>query len=165
MYEIERKYLLKNDSWKSLCTQAPRRYRQAYLSLSKARNLRVRITDNEAFLTIKAKVGDSLVKRIEFEYPIPVQDAEDMITHLSIGHIIQKTRYILPADMADTESDFKFKWEIDVFEAENEGLLVAEIELPHENFSFKKPDWLGEEVTEDTRYINACLALKPFKEW
>ena len=118
-------------------------------------SLRVRIIDRaRATLTVKSPVAE--IRRLEFEYEIPLPDGA-VLLGLREGGVIEKLRYKLPwQDLV---------WEIDVFQGENQGLVVAEIELPHEDKVFERPDWLGREVTSDRRYSNASLAKLPFQEW
>ena len=146
--EIERKFLVRGDGWKSHADGGSR-LRQAYLAATDGCAIRVRIKDDEnAYLTIKsARPGAS---RDEFEYDVPLADARAMLP-LRTGEVIEKTRYRVPA------SDLT--WEIDVFAGAHDGLVVAEIELPEEGTRFDRPDWLGDEVTHDKRYYNASLAL------
>ena len=147
--EIERKFLVRNDGWKS-AADGGTRIRQAYLATTDTCSVRARIRDEtQAFVTIKsAKPGSS---RDEFEYAVPVDDARAML-NLRTGDVIEKTRYRVPAD--------ELCWEIDVFGGAHAGLVVAEIELPDEDAHFDRPDWLGEDVTQDKRYYNASLALE-----
>jgi adenylate cyclase len=153
-YEIERKYIVLGDSW-SAAAGPPASIRQAYLSRTGLISLRVRIEDGRrATLTVKS--ARAQIRRLEFEYEIPVQDAAALLD-LREGAIVQKLRYKLPW--------YDLVWEIDLFQGENEGLTIAEVELPHEDKVFDKPDWLGEEVTSDLRYSNASLAMTPFKMW
>jgi adenylate cyclase len=149
--EIERKFLVIGQPWQ----QTPGvQYRQGYLNRDKARTVRVRVAGDAAFLTIKGvSVGAT---RAEFEYPIPLADAEALLA-LCDGPLIEKTRYLL--DHAGT------CWELDVFAGDNAGLVVAEVELASEDQAFARPDWLGEEVTLDTRYFNSNLAVHPYKQW
>jgi len=152
--EIERKYLLKNDDWRMFASVGTH-MRQGYLSGNGLISIRVRVAGNEATLNIKgATLG---VCRTEFEYPIPVQDGEELLDRYCPRPLIEKTRYFV-------EHAGRL-WEIDVFEGDNEGLTVAEIELesPEEHFSL--PEWIGEEVSHDPRYYNVCLQQHPFKEW
>jgi adenylate cyclase len=134
---------------------ASQRLRQGYLVNSDTVSIRVRIIDgSDATLTIKtARAG---VSREEFEYPVLVEHAERLL-QLCAGVIIAKVRHIVPAgDLA---------WEIDAFEGENEGLVIAEIELEHPEQAFERPDWLGEEVTHDHRFYNAALSRRPYSRW
>lgn len=152
--EIERKFLLKDSSYKKLCSSG-KLYKQGYISSNPNKTVRVRIIDDKGFLTIKSKVTGLV--REEFEYEIPIADAEEILQKLCEKPIIEKTRYKL-----------KFKghiWEIDEFHGENEGLVVAEIELKNENEDFAAPEWISEEVTYDDRYINSNLIKNPYKNW
>ena len=151
--EIERKFLVKGDSWRA--GAHGKRYRQGYLSTVKERTVRVRVAGEQGFLTVKGiTVGAS---RAEYEYEIPLADANQMLDALCERPIVEKTRYRLPQD--------DIVWEIDEFEGDNRGLIVAEVELKDEHQSYPKPDWLGEEVTGDPRYFNANLVAKPFTTW
>lgn len=153
-YEIERKFLVRNDQWRPLAIEAIP-MRQGYLNLEKSCSVRVRISGDQATLNIKgATVG---AKRLEFEYPIPIDQAHVMLDQLSCGPLIEKVRYLIPQD--------HLTWEIDVFSGDNEGLIVAEIELSDADEAFSLPDWIGKEVTEDTRYYNTCLSRTPFSTW
>ncbi len=151
--EIEKKFLLKGDAWKNLAQGTI--YRQGYLNASKERSVRVRTIDDKAFMTIKGKsVGAA---RMEFEYEIPIDDAKIILEELCEKPIIHKKRYKIDAH--------DFTWEVDVFYGENEGLVVAEIELEAEDQAFTKPEWVGEEVTSDSRYFNANLSKHPYSSW
>ena len=151
--EIERKFLVKSDSWRG--QEAGKRYRQGYLSTAKERTVRVRTAGDKGYLTIKGiSVGAS---RSEYEYEIPVADANEMLDRLCERPLIEKTRYRVPHD--------GLVWEIDEFEDENSGLIVAEVELKDEHQSVTLPDWVGQEVTGDPRYFNANLVAKPFSKW
>ena len=150
--EIERKFLVKGDSWK---TQQGTKYRQGYLSSIKERTVRVRTTDDKGFLTIKGiTIGAT---RLEYEYEIPIQEAEELLTNLCEKPIIEKDRYKIPYG--------GFTFEVDEFFGENEGLIIAEIELEYEDQPFEKPAWLGNEVTGDPRYFNSNLINHPFSKW
>jgi len=151
--EIERKFLVKDDSWRSQAHG--KRYRQGYLSTVKERTVRVRVAGDQGYITIKGiTVGAA---RAEYEYEIPLADANQMLDTLCERPIVEKTRYRLPQD--------DIVWEIDEFEGDNRGLIVAEVELKDEQQSYPKPDWLGQEVTGDPRYFNANLVAKPFTTW
>lgn len=153
--EIEHKFLLKNDEWRKANIIKSVRYRQGYMASNKQSSVRVRISDHDAFLNIKgATLG---VKRREYEYPIPEQDARELLDNLCTKPLIEKTRYYIKYE--------GFTWEIDVFEGDNEGLVVAEIEIDSEGQDFSKPPWIGEEVSDDPRYYNSCLADHPYKDW
>ena len=152
--EIERKFLVQNDAWR---TQALRseRMRQGYLISDEFNSVRVRVSGEQAKLNIKsANIG---VSRTEFEYAIPVSDAETMLATLCRGPLIEKTRYWVQVGTHE--------WEVDAFEGDNAGLVVAELELEAEDEAYQKPDWAGLEVTQDKRYYNAYLAHCPYKNW
>ncbi|MGV8835331.1 CYTH domain-containing protein [Cellvibrio sp.] len=149
--EIERKFLVVGDAWRDA---PPVFYSQGYLNRDKARTVRVRIAGEEAFLTIKGtSVG---ARRAEFEYPIPVWDARELLALCEQPLIEKNRRKVLHEG---------FVWEVDEFLGENLGLVVAEIELPAEDAGFAKPDWVGDEVTEDARYFNSNLSRVPFNRW
>ncbi|NRB40732.1 MAG: CYTH domain-containing protein [Pseudomonadales bacterium] len=150
--EIERKFLVKNDSWKA--GLKPTIFKQAYLNSEPDRTVRVRIAGEEAFLTIKSKTTG--ISRQEFEYAIPVHEAEQLLK-LCETPALEKNRYFLKAG--------DLTWEIDEFLGLNAGLVVAEIELDSEQQSFDQPAWLGKEVSDDKRYFNSALSLRPFSEW
>ena len=149
--EIERKFLIKDPG--IVDALAGERLTQGYLSHDKNATVRVRIAGTRGWLTIKGKTVGAT--RSEFEYPVPEQDARQMLDELCGA--IDKTRYRLPQGA--------LCWEIDVFHGDNDGLIVAEIELPSEDTPFDKPDWLGEEVTGDPRYYNSALSSTPFNQW
>ena len=151
--EIERKFLLTGSTWKHIAPGTS--YRQGYLNSAKERTVRVRTIDDKGFLTIKGiSVGAT---RVEYEYEIPVADAKHLLDDLCEKPIIEKNRYKI--------SHSGFVWEIDEFFGENEGLVVAEIELESEDQTFEKPEWVGEEVTGDPRYFNSNLIKNPFIKW
>ena len=151
--EIERKFLVKGDTWRAQAHG--KRYRQGYLSTVKERTVRARVAGEQGFLTIKGiTVGAA---RAEYEYQIPLADANEILDRLCERPIVEKTRYCIPQD--------DIVWEIDEFEGDNRGLIVAEVELKDEHQSYPKPDWLGEEVTGDPRYFNSNLVAKPFTTW
>ena len=151
--EIERKFLVKDLS----CIRglAGTRYRQGYLCSGQGVTVRVRSDGSRAFLTVKGPSRG--FSRDEFEYAIPLADAEHILDALCRRPIIEKTRYVLPQG--------SLKWEIDVFAAENAGLVVAEIEVPDEAHVVELPEWLGKEVTADRRYANAALVEHPYCRW
>jgi adenylate cyclase len=151
--EIERKFLLKGDAWRTLGT--PVLLRQGYLSLDPARTVRVRIEGASGTMTIKGKNAGAT--RGEWEYPIPVADAAELLDKLCQCPLIEKYRRRI-AYQGHT-------WEVDEFLGENAGLLVAEIELASEDEAFDKPDWIGEEVTGDARYYNSSLIRTPYSLW
>lgn len=151
--EIERKFLVKSDGWRA--QGEPVLLRQGYLSSHAERTVRVRIEGERAVLTIKSKnVGAA---RGEWEYPVPVADAAELLDRLCERPLIEKYRRRIPyAGLV---------WEVDEFLGENAGLVVAEIELPAEDAVFDKPDWAGEEVTHDLRYFNSSLVKQPYSAW
>ena len=151
--EIERKFLLIGTTWKHLAPGTS--YRQGYLNSAKERTVRVRTIDDKGFLTIKGiSVGAA---RVEYEYEIPLADAKHLLDDLCEQPIIEKNRYKI--------SHSGFIWEVDEFFGENEGLVVAEIELESEDQPFEKPEWVGEEVTGDPRYFNSNHFKNPFIKW
>lgn len=153
-FEIERKFLLLNEDWRHGVTEALP-MRQGYLNSESRCSVRVRISGEDATLNIKgATIG---ARRLELEYPIPLEEATLLLDELSIGPLIEKVRYLVPQP--------PHLWEIDVFSGENEGLVVAEIELTDPQDTFKRPAWLGEEVTHDVRYYNTSLSRTPFSCW
>lgn len=150
--EIERKFLLAGDGWRALGTAVP--MRQGYLSSDKARVVRVRIEGDHAYITIKGK--SSGVTRGEWEYPVPVADAEELLA-LCEQPLVEKVRRRIEYQ--------GHTWEVDEFFGVNQGLVVAEIELKAEDEAFAKPGWIGEDVTDDPRYYNSSLVKKPFTAW
>lgn len=144
--EIERKFLVKNSTFRELSTTATR-IKQGYLSRLPEATVRVRIAGNRAFLTVKGKNHGCV--RDEWEYAVPVADAEAMLDRCAQGSVISKTRYIVP--------DGAYNWEVDEFHGSNEGLVVAEIELLHAEATFNRPDFIGEEVTGNPAYYNSNL--------
>lgn len=152
--EIERKFLLGSDAWRTDVTRSER-LRQGYLNHEVGCSVRVRTCGERAWLNIKSvTIG---AQRQEFEYEIPLADAHVMLDTLSRKPLIEKVRHIVPVGT--------HTWEIDEFGGENAGLTVAEIELEHPDEPFERPSWLGQEVTEDVRYYNTSLAQHPFKDW
>ena len=151
--EIERKFLLTGDDYR----KKSRAYRviQGYLQTSRECTIRVRVVDDKGAITIK---GESIgATRLEYEYSIPVIDALELLENLCRKPLIDKTRFVL---------EYRgFTWEIDEFHGENEGLIIAEIELKSENQKFELPPWIGKEVTGDIRYYNSYLAQNPFTHW
>jgi adenylate cyclase len=152
-YEIEKKFLLRDDSWQELGQGY--RFRQGYLTSSEGGTVRIRTCRNTAWITVKGPTDNGV--RREYEYEIPVADALQMLKELCIPPIIEKIRYTFTLD--------SFVWEIDKFLGENEGLVVAEIELDSPDQPFPKPSWLGKEVTDRPRYYNASLVHYPFSAW
>lgn len=149
--EIERKFLVSSDAWRS----APAVYFcQGYLNPSKERTVRVRVAGEQGFLTIKGKSTGA--SRAEFEYEIPVADAKQLLA-LCEGPLIEKYRRKIEFGGV--------LWEVDEFLGDNQGLVVAEVELESEQQVFVKPDWLGDEVTHDPRYYNSNLSVHPYSSW
>ena len=157
--EIERKYLVTSDCYKELAV-ARYHIRQGYISREKTGTVRVRITDDKAYLTIKGKPAAGHFARYEWEKEIDVQEAEELM-RLCQGTVIDKTRWIVPAETVDnlqlTVDNLQLIWEVDEFHGKHEGLVVAEIELDNEEQSFEIPDFIGDEVTHDPRYYNANM--------
>ena len=157
--EIERKYLVTSDCYKKLAV-ARYHIRQGYISREKTGTVRVRITDDKAYLTIKGKPAAGHFARYEWEKEIDVQEAEELMK-LCQGTVIDKTRWIVSAETVDnlqlTVDNLQLIWEVDEFHGKHEGLVVAEIELDNEEQSFEIPDFIGDEVTHDPRYYNANM--------
>jgi adenylate cyclase len=151
--EIERKFLIKDDSWRALAKG--KRYRQGYLNSVKERVVRVRTIDDDGFLTVKGITKGAT--RAEFEYGIPAAEADTMLDDLCEKPLIEKNRYKIELG--------GFIWEVDEFFGENQGLTVAEVELESEDQSFEKPEWIGEEVTGDPKYFNSNLIQHPYTKW
>ena len=152
-HEIERKFLVEGTAWKR--GRDGRHFRQGYLNTAKERTVRVRTEGERAVLTVK---GPTLgVTRQEFEYAIPWADATRMLDHLCERPLIEKTRYRVPVG--------RHTWDVDEFHGENDGLIVAEIELASESEPFDRPSWLGREVSGDPRYFNANLIARPYRSW
>lgn len=151
--EIERKFLVRDDSFRSLAQGA--RYRQGYLNSVKERVVRVRTIDDKGFLTIKGITTGAT--RAEYEYEIPVKEAEAMLDELCEQPLIEKNRYKI--------AHKGFVWEVDEFFGENQGLIFAEVELESEDQQFDKPDWITDEVTGDPKYFNSNLIQNPYKNW
>ena len=152
--EIERKFLVHKDKWDSLTKPKKDFYRQGYLFSDSNKTIRVRQTNDKGYITIKGSVIG--LSRPEFEYEIPKADAEELLNQFSVSELI-KVRYKIL---------FKNKiWEVDEFLGDNLGLIVAEIELKHENEQFEMPDWIANEVTGIKKYYNSILAIFPFSKW
>lgn len=151
--EIERKFLVNGDQWRSLASGIT--YRQGYICTKKEGVVRVRIVGDRGYLTIKGlSVGNS---RAEFEYPIPVSDAQTMLETMCERPLIEKSRYIIKHG--------ELIWEVDEFFGENAGLIIAEVELSTEHQVIELPEWVGIEVSHDARYFNANLIKYPFCQW
>lgn len=150
--EIERKFLVEGDAWR--VGASPSRIVQGFLSRDPERIVRVRLRDDEAFLTIKGK-GSGLA-RVEVEVAIPAEEARQLLP-LCLPPLIEKTRHLV--------TWAGHLWEIDEFYGDNAGLVVAEVELATEDEIFERPPWLGQEVSEDFRYSNAALSERPWRDW
>ncbi len=156
--EIERKFLLETDDWKAAVTEThviKQGYLQSGLEASQKSSVRIRISDDTANINIKSV--DLTMVRQEFEYAIPLVDAHQLMTSLCDDIVISKTRYHVPYG--------QHLWEVDIFEGENEGLQMAEIELNSLDEAFEKPSWIGEEVSHDKRFYNIYLLKHPFRMW
>jgi adenylate cyclase len=152
--EIERKFLVVNDDWRAQVSSTAR-YRQGYLSGSGKCSVRVRVDGDRGYLNLKSATLD--IDRTEYEYEIPLSDAEEMLAQLCEGLLVEKQRYFVEHS--------GHTWEIDVFEGDNEGLVIAEIELDDVDSVFTLPSWAGTEVSDDPRYYNVYLARTPFRQW
>ncbi|MES2439209.1 MAG: CYTH domain-containing protein [Verrucomicrobiota bacterium] len=150
--EIERKFIVADDSWRDGSPGV--RISQGYLSQDPERTVRVRIGGENAWLTIKGRTQG--ITRAEFEYAIPVAEARELLG-LCLPSVIDKTRHKV--------SFGGHVWEIDVFHGDNDGLVIAEVELADESVSPELPPWIGEEVSSDARYFNSCLAARPYANW
>lgn len=153
--EIERKYLVKNMDFKKSALKKMQ-IKQGFLSSVPERTVRIRIKENNAYITIKGLTNKTGITRYEWEKEISVKDAEELLLLCEPG-IINKSRYLIKSG--------KHIFEVDEFYDENEGLIIAEIELNNENEAFEKPDWLGREVSGDIRYYNSQLSKNPYKNW
>jgi adenylate cyclase len=151
--EIERKFLLKDDSWR--LSAFGKKYYQGYLSSNKERTVRIRTTGNRGYLTIKGIANGAV--RVEYEYEIPVDEARAMLDNLCKKPLIEKIRYKI--------KHHGLVWEVDEFYGENQGLIVAEVELAFEDQKFERPEWIGDEVTGDSKYFNSNLIHHPFNKW
>ncbi|MFZ1828266.1 MAG: CYTH domain-containing protein [Candidatus Competibacteraceae bacterium] len=152
--EIEHKFLLRDDRWRSQVERSAR-LRQGYLISDARCSVRVRIAEGQGFLNIKS--GTLGIQRSEYEYPIPLAEAEEILDTLCEKPLLEKTRHYLKFD--------QHLWEIDEFSGENAGLIVAEVELSRIDEPFAQPDWLGEDVSHDIRYYNSQLARHPYQTW
>jgi adenylate cyclase len=150
--EIERKFLVDGNDWR----KAPgATYRQGYLSTAKERTVRVRVTDDQGYVTIKGVSKGAT--RVEYEYEIPMQDAQEMLDTLCERPLIEKRRYKI---------NYRgLTWEVDAFLGENEGLVLAEVELESEDQTVERPPWIGQDVTDDPRYFNVNLVRRPYRDW
>jgi len=152
--EIERKFLVNREKWETIPKPAGDFFRQGYLSIEPEKTIRVRQTNDRSFLTIKGKTEG--ISRQEFEYEIPKEDAQNLLDHFAVSEL-SKIRYRVT---------FAGKlWEVDEFFGDNEGLILAEIELQNEDESFELPDWVGDEVSHDARYYNSNLTVEAYQTW
>lgn len=151
--EIERKFLVIDDSWRKNAMGTL--FRQGYLSVEPSRTVRVRLEGGVGKLTIKGRTEG--IRRLEYEYQIPRQEAMELLDNLCLQPLIEKTRYRVEyAGLI---------WEIDEFYGANDGLILAEVELESEDVEFDTPDWVGQEVSDNPRYYNSSLARQPYKNW
>ena len=153
--ETERKFLVKDNSWNMNVTGTA--YKQGYLVSTKERAARIRIAGDKGYITIKGPAPEGTLARPEFEYEIPLADAEEIFNTLCEPNKIEKTRYKIPFE--------NHIWEVDVFHGDNTGLVMAEVELQNEHEDIIIPPWIGEEVSHDVRYFNSQLAKNPFSSW
>lgn len=151
--EIEYKYLVISDLYKKIGARTY--YKQGYLSVEKGCTVRVRVVDSVGYITVKGKTEGA--SRAEYEYAIPVEDAEEMLNRLCTKPLIEKYRYKIQIG--------ELIWEVDEFLGENSGLVVAEVEVPYEGYPVEKPEWIGENVTGDVRYYNSNLITYPYSCW
>ncbi len=151
--EIERKFLVKNDGWRGKAE--PVLYRQGYIARTVDRTVRIRVAGSEGFITIKIKVGP--ISRHEFEYPIPIDEANELLNSLDPAEIIEKYRC--------TFEECGHVWEIDEFIGANKGLIIAEVELSSEQEHINLPSWVGEEVSKLSKYLNVSLVQSPYSSW
>lgn len=152
--EIEHKFLIVNDDWRNEADEGIYMV-QGYMGSNEKSSIRIRIHGDSANLNIKGKtIG---IQRSEYDYPIPVDEAKEILESLCDRPFIEKTRFHVMHE--------GHKWEIDVFAGDNEGLIVAEVELDSVGESFSLPDWVGEDVSDNPRYYNICLVMHPYKDW
>lgn len=152
--EIEHKYLIKPELWKKISPEKSIEIRQGYLLTDPEKTIRVRTKGNKGYLTIKGKPTGA--SRLEYEYEIPISEANELINKFC-SNVIEKIRHIV---VYETKT-----WEVDEFKGLNEGLIVTEIELASEDEHYSLPDWVDKNVTDDTRYANSNLSIKPFTSW
>lgn len=155
MVEIERKFLVKSQAFKNEASES-NRIVQGFLNTDPLRTVRVRVSGDKGFITVKGKGNQSGTTRFEWEREIPMTEAEALIPLCEPG-VIDKKRYLVEVG--------KHVYEVDEFFGDNSGLIVAEVELEHEEEDFLKPNWLGDEVTSDIKYYNSQLSKNPFKTW
>ena len=151
--EIERKFLVKDETWRTLARG--KKYLQGYLSSNKDRTVRIRTIGNKGYLTIKGIAKGAV--RVEYEYEIPAAEARAMLNDLCEKPLIEKIRYKIEY--------YGLVWEVDEFHGENQGLIIAEVELEFKDQKFEKPEWIGAEVTGDSKYFNSNLIHYPYNQW
>ncbi|SDP79829.1 CYTH domain-containing protein [Mucilaginibacter sp. OK268] len=152
--EIERKFLVDHEQWRILNKPEGKHYRQGYILSDDIKTIRVRVTDEHGYITIKGKTKG--ISRLEYEYTIPVNEGVELLNNFAVSEL-EKIRYCI---------SYEGKvWEVDDFLGENQGLLVAEIELEDEAETFKLPQWITVEVTGDKKYYNSALSIEPFNTW
>jgi adenylate cyclase len=152
--EIERKFLINKEGWQEATKEKGKVIKQGYMLTDPSKTIRVRVAGVKAFLTIKGKSTGA--SRLEYEYEIPKQDAEELLENFCAA-VISKIRYKVNYG--------NHTWEVDEFSGDNSGLIVAEIELTHEQETFELPEWVEKEVTDDKRYFNSNLSTHPYKSW
>ncbi|HMG09749.1 MAG TPA: CYTH domain-containing protein [Mucilaginibacter sp.] len=152
--EIERKFLVDHEKWRQLAKPEGKHYRQGYILSDDTKTIRVRITDEHGYITIKGITKG--ISRKEYEYTIPVNEGAELLDNFAVSELT-KIRYRISFDGKI--------WEVDEFLGDNQGLLMAEIELEHETETFKLPPWITIEVTDDQRYYNSSLSVNPFNRW
>lgn len=153
--EIERKFLLASEAWRAAAQPAVRMLQGYFAQAPGGPSVRIRIAGKRAFLTVKGQLRN--FSRSEFEYEIPVADANAMLREFCEGRYVEKFRFLVPFE--------GFVWEVDEYLGDNAGLFTAELELEDENTQFPLPSWLGEEVTGDRRYGNGSLSRNPYRNW
>ncbi len=152
--EIEHKFLVRDERWRREVERSVR-MRQGYLTSDAHCSVRVRVAGGQGYLNIKS--GTLGIQRSEYEYPIPLAEAEEILDTLCEQPLLEKTRHFVPSG--------RHLWEIDEFEGDNAGLIVAEVELSRPDEPFDRPDWLGADVSRDIRYYNSQLARHPYRAW
>lgn len=152
--EIEHKFLIRDERWRQQTTRSVR-MRQGYLTSDERCSVRVRVAGDQGFLNVKS--GTLGIQRSEYEYPIPLAEAEEILDTLCEKPVLEKTRHYVPVG--------EHCWEVDEFAGANAGLIVAEVELSRPDEPFERPDWAGEDVSGDPRYYNSRLARQPYSTW
>jgi CYTH domain-containing protein len=152
--EIERKFLVDHEKWQQLAKPEGKHYRQGYIFSDRTKTIRVRVTPEHGYITIKG--ASQGISRKEYEYTIPAGEGSELLDNFAVSEL-EKIRYNIKVENKI--------WEVDEFLGENKGLLMAEIELEHETETFKLPEWVTEEVTDDKRYYNSSLSVNPYSKW